>query len=165
MKKGIYFLLVLIGLASCSQDIVLNNTKSFQGIMNNEFWKTTDATATIGSGNSLNIVAVTLIDQMTLKVPLPATLVRQKDANSYITYALGASDLKKASYTKTLNNVTTNYQTGFGIGDGQIVITDYDGFTISGTYRFNAKNTNTASSEAPVLNLQNGVFYKIPITP
>ena len=165
MKKRIYLLLVLIGLTSCSQDIVLNSTKSFQGVMNNEFWKATDATATISSGNSLNIVAVTFIDQMTLKVPLPTTLVHQKDANSYITYALGTSDLKKASYTKTLNNVITNYQTGFGIGDGQIVITDYDGTTVSGTYRFNAKNTNSASQEAPILNLQNGVFYKIPIVP
>ncbi|PWA05639.1 DUF6252 family protein [Flavobacterium psychrotolerans] len=165
MKKGIYFLLFLIGLTSCSQDVTFNNNAAFQGVKDNVFWKASDAVAKIGTGSSLNIEAVTVNEKLTLTMPLPAKLVSQRDKSTYITYDLGASEAKKAIYVNTLNAVVLTYQTGFGIGDGQIVVTDYDGATISGTFRFNAKNTDATSEEAPILNLQSGVFYKVPIMP
>ena len=121
--------------------------------------------ASIGTSNSLLINAVTINETLTLKIPLPGSLVSQIDSSTYLTYVLGTSETRKASYTITLNTVVTSYQTGFGKGDGEIVITDYDGLTISGTYRFNAKNTDSSSEEAANVNFQKGSFYKVPITP
>lgn len=165
MKKGIYFILFLLVLTSCSQDIVFNNNAAFQGVKDNIFWKADDAMASIGTSNSLNIKAVTINETVILKIALPSSLVNQKDPSTYLTYVLGNSETRKASYSRTLNTISTSYQTGFGIGDGQIVITDYDGTSISGNFRFNAKNTNSSSLEATNVNFQNGFFYKVPITP
>ena len=51
--------------------------------------------------------------------------------------------------------------------NGEIKITDYDqtNFTISGTFKFNAANTNGSPFGGPILNFQYGEFYKIPIYP
>ncbi|WP_136151386.1 DUF6252 family protein [Flavobacterium sangjuense] len=50
--------------------------------------------------------------------------------------------------------------------NGEIKITEYDqvNFTISGTFKFNAANSN-GSSGNPILNFQHGEFYKIRIWP
>jgi len=164
MKKSIYLILFLSLLTSCSQDLVFNNNAAFQGVKDNLFWKADDAAATIDSGNSLNIQAVTLNETLTLKIKLPSTLVSQKDVSSHLPYELGKNEIAKATYVQTLNTIVSTYETGAGIGDGQIVVTDYDGETISGTYRFNAKNKDT-ESESSLVNFQKGVFYKVPITP
>jgi Family of unknown function (DUF6252) len=165
MKKRIYFILTLVVLASCSQDVTFNDKAAFQGVKDNEFWKASDAKAAITNNNKLTIEAVTLNETLTLKMPLPTTIVTQKNKNSYITHILGTSETKKASYIKILNLTEFLYQTGTSIGDGEIVITDYDGTTVSGTYRFNAENADPDSTENPIVNLQNGVFYKVPIVP
>lgn len=51
--------------------------------------------------------------------------------------------------------------------NGEIKITQYDNvnFTISGTFKFNAANSNGSPSGGPTLNFQYGEFYKIPIFP
>jgi hypothetical protein len=56
------------------------------------------------------------------------------------------------------------YLTQNGIGDGEIVITNYDGVTMSGTFRFNAINTINNSDQPNAVNFNKGNFYKIPIT-
>lgn len=50
---------------------------------------------------------------------------------------------------------------------GQIEITEYDdvNMTVSGTFKFNATNVNNNPAGGPILNYQNGAFYKVPIFP
>lgn len=165
MKKRIYILMLLIGLTSCGEDIVFNNNAAFQAIKNNDSWKAADASATVSDEASLLIQAVTINETVTLEIPLPTSLVSQKDSSTYITHNLGTSDTKTASYTTLLNGALLAYETGVNIGDGQIIITDYDGLTISGKFRFNAENIESESSESPTVNFQYGVFYKVPIVP
>ena len=51
--------------------------------------------------------------------------------------------------------------------NGEIIITEYDAvnYTISGTFKFNAANSNGSPFGGPILNFQHGEFYKIPIYP
>lgn len=164
MKKRIYILLLLIGLTSCGEDIVFNNDAAFQGVKNNESWKAADASATVTDDASMLIQAVTINETVTLEIPLPTTFVNQKDSSTYITYNLGTSDTKTATYTAIVNGALLAYETGTNIGDGQIIITDYDGLTISGKFRFNAENIES-STDSPTVNFQYGIFYKVPIAP
>jgi hypothetical protein len=82
------------------------------------------------------------------------------------TYFLGTSESKKAIYSVTdAANGLITFSTGFGVGEGQIVIKEYDvvNSTITGSFKFSAKNSNVSSSTNPVVNFQNGVFYKVPV--
>ena len=78
----------------------------------------------------------------------------------------GTSSSKTATYVLTDSNGSITFATGSGIGDGQIKITEYDDInnTVSGTFKFNAENIYNNPLAGPVLNFQQGVFYKIPIT-
>jgi hypothetical protein len=80
-------------------------------------------------------------------------------------YPLGTSTSKTASYVLTDSNGTTTFTTGTGIGDGQIIITDYDAIenTVSGSFKFNAENIYNNPLAGAVLNFQQGIFYKVPI--
>lgn len=51
--------------------------------------------------------------------------------------------------------------------NGEIKITEYDeeNFTVSGTFKFNAINSNNNPFGGPLLNFQYGEFYKVPIYP
>ena len=51
--------------------------------------------------------------------------------------------------------------------NGEIKITEYDqvNFTVSGTFKFNAANSNDSPFGGPILNFQYGEFYKVPIYP
>ena len=51
--------------------------------------------------------------------------------------------------------------------NGEINITEYDDVnkTVSGTFKFNAANSNGSPFGGPILNFQHGEFYKIPIYP
>ncbi len=47
--------------------------------------------------------------------------------------------------------------------NGVITITDSSNGTISGSFKFNALNTDTSLTSPDVLNFTNGAFYKIPL--
>ena len=49
--------------------------------------------------------------------------------------------------------------------NGEIKITEYDGATVSGTFKFNAPLVDGGSTDPEVLNYQYGVFYKVPVIP
>ena len=79
---------------------------------------------------------------------------------------MGTSTSKTATYVLTDATGTVTFATGFGIGEGQIVIEEYDAVknTVSGTFKFNAENIYNNPLVGPVLNFQYGRFYKIPVT-
>ena len=165
MKKILSLVILVFALGSCSQDIQFNNEAVFQGVKDNLFWRGSDAKAIYSvSQSTLTISAGTINETMTLKMPMVESPIAGNNDATHVTYVLGTSLDKTATYSYFDDLDEYFYETTNNIGDGEIVITEYDGTYITGTFRFNAKNTD-AESEAPeTVNMQSGVFYKIPVT-
>lgn len=163
MKKVLAFLFMTVALSSCSEDVKFNNEAVFQGVKDNLFWRGSDATAIVDSNDQVTVSATTLIETVSLEFPMPDELVFTKDETSHITMTLGNSVSRVARYSFFDEATEFTYSTGSARGDGQIVITEYDGMYISGTFRFNAPNDDPDSEAAESVNMQNGVFYRIPV--
>jgi hypothetical protein len=163
MKKILSFFIVIITLVSCGEDISFKDSAVFQGVKDNALWEGGNAIATIEVGNKLTIKAETLNESISLKIPKPTTTVDPRIPNSFITHVLGTGLTKKAVYLLTSGNQLYTYDTAIGVGDGEIVIKEYNGSVISGTFRFNALNTDLESEGQPSVNLQNGNFYRVPV--
>ncbi len=164
MKKLLFLFTVSIALISCGEDVRFNNQAVFQGVKDNIFWQGSDAKAILGS-NKLKIQAVSLTETMVLEIPIPSTSIDPKNENTFATYVLGTSTNKKASFVTTIADEVYEYQTGVQGDVGEVVVSQYDGVTVSGTFRFNAKNIDPTSTGNEFVNMQNGVFYKVPVTP
>ncbi len=156
MKKIISLFIVLFVLSSCSDDVRFN-TKALQGIKDGVLWRSSDCKAMIDAGNALTIVAVSQYETVTLKTT----------STNVAIYLLGTSDSKTASYTYAKTDQTWSYATGINSGEGQIEITEFDptNMTVSGKFRFNAKITASNALVSDNIVFQEGIFYKIPITP
>ncbi|MEN9908545.1 MAG: hypothetical protein RLZZ540_1694 [Bacteroidota bacterium] len=156
MKKHFLFLIVLFTLFSCQEDVRFNNP-AFQGTKDNVFWRAVQSIATVNSGGSLVIEAYTATEVVTLKT----------NSAAVGTYYIGTTSTSTATYVfkDPLTKESITFSSGFGVGDGQIVITEYDqvGKTISGTFKFNLENTFDNPLAGPTLNFQYGVFYKVPV--
>ena len=163
MKKILPFMGFMLMLTSCSQDVKFNNVAVFQGVIDNVSWKGGNAKATVDANNKLTVEAATLTEHVALIMPVPGTPIDPKNSNTFVKYILGTSTSRKATYSVTSNGNLYQYETSTGAGDGQIVISEYDGTTISGTFRFNVKNTDPDSEANQIVNLQSGVFYKVPV--
>lgn len=159
MKKPFLYLLLLISFISCSDNVKFNNP-TFEGQKDNVRWRASDAKATLVNG-ILTIEGFARNEKLTFVIPAPTTVVSHNDKNTYVTYLLGTSTTTTATYVMSGFSGETTFLTGLGIGDGKIVITGYDGVNnvVSGTFVFNAKNSNSNSLAEPKLNFQNGNFY------
>ncbi len=155
MKKHILFIVILFAFISCESDVKFNNP-TFEGQKDNVFWRAVDSKATLATNGSLTIEAFTRNEKVTLKTT----------STTAQTYPLGTSTSKTATYVLTDANGTITFSTGIGIGEGQIVIEEYDAVnkTVTGTFKFNAENINNNPLAGPLLNFQYGVFYKVPVT-
>ena len=155
MKKYLLFLVVVFAIFSCEENVSFNNP-SFQGMKDNVFWRAVDSKAFLASDGSLIIEGYTGNEILTLRTTFTAI---QR-------YPLGASNSKTAVYVLTIGADEISFKTGIGIGDGEIVITEYDDVnsTVSGTFKFNAENADGNPLAGDVLNFQQGVFYKVPIS-
>ena len=49
--------------------------------------------------------------------------------------------------------------------NGEVVITENTGDTVTGTFKFNAINANNNPLGPEMVNFQYGTFYKIPVIP
>lgn len=154
MKRIIAFLLVSLAITSCTQDIRFNNP-SVQGLKDDVLWRASDSYGSLNGTNALTIVALNQFETLTLKT----TSVNPG------TYILGTSDSKKATFNDTKDGGNVTYQTSIDVGDGEIIITEFDqeARTVTGTFRFNAKNTVSTPQGNDNMNFQEGVFYKVPI--
>ncbi|MFV8325749.1 DUF6252 family protein [Flavobacterium sp. ZS1P14] len=155
MKNYFLFIVVIFSLVSCQEDVSFNSP-SLQGVKDNVFWRAVQSKATLASDGSLLIEAYTRNETLSLKVT----------STNAQTYFLGTSESKKVTYVLTdATGGLITFSTGFGIGDGQIVITDYDAVnkTVTGTFKFNAENTYNNPLAGPVVNFQQGIFYKVPV--
>ena len=156
MKKIMLSLSVIFLLVSCQEDIKFNNP-ALQGVKDNVFWRSTQSKATLSGDGSLLIKGYTSTETVSLKTA--STKVQ--------TYILGTGVTNKASYEHKEGTTTTTFSTAGGIGNGEIVITEYDVVTktVSGTFKFNAENSDKNSAAGTNLNFQQGVFYKVPVSP
>jgi hypothetical protein len=163
MKKFLSYVVIFLAFVSCGEDISDKTSAVFQGVKDNGVWEGGNAVATIEVGNKMTIKASTLNETMSLKIPKPGAIVDPSNSNNFITYALGTSLARKASYVISTGTEVFTYETGIGVGDGEIVIKEYDGKVISGTFRFNAHNLDLESEAQEIVNMQNGVFYRVPV--
>jgi hypothetical protein len=154
MKKYLLLVLVLVSVLSCTEDVRFNNP-SFQGLKDNVFWRAIQSQATIEANGSLTIKGFTSNEVITLKTT----------STTLQTYPVGTSESKTATYVLTDAAGELTFSSGTGIGNGQIVITEYDNVnnTISGTFKFNIENVFNNPLAGATLNFQQGVFYKVPI--
>lgn len=161
MKKQLLYIFLFFAFISCRDEVKFNNP-SFEGQKDNVFWRAVDFKAYFDDSaanhvhSGLTIVAYTRNETVTL------TTV----SNTPQTYFLGTSDSNTATYVLTDANGTITFATGIGIGEGQIVIEEYDAVnkTVTGTFKFNAENIYNNPLAGPILNFQYGRFYKIPVT-
>ena len=156
MKKQLLYILLLFAFISCQDDVKFNSP-SFEGQKDNVFWRAVDSKAILAANGSLSIEGYTRNEKLTLKT---TSTIPQ-------TYILGTSTSKTATYVLTDANGTITFSTGTGIGDGEIVIEEYDAVnkTVTGTFKFNAENIYNNPLAGPILNFQYGKFYKVPVTP
>jgi hypothetical protein len=156
MKKQLLFIFLLFAFISCTDDVKFNSP-SFEGRKDNVFWRAVDSKAIIASNGSLSIEAFTRNEKVTLKTT--STLPQ--------TYILGTGTAIIATYVLTEASGTITFSTGTGIGDGEIVIEEYDAVnkTVTGTFKFNAENILNNPLAGSILNFQYGTFYKVPVTP
>ncbi|MFA9192148.1 DUF6252 family protein [Flavobacterium sp. FZUC8N2.13] len=157
MKKLFLFLIALFSLFSCEEDVRFNNP-SFQANKDNVFWRAIQSTATVNPGGTLIIEAYTATEIVTLKT----------SSVTSGTYFIGTTPMNTATYvfTDPLTKESLTFSSGFGVGNGEIVITEYNQIekTISGTFKFNIENIFNDPLAEATLNFQHGFFYKIPIT-
>lgn len=155
MKKYVYFLSLLLLFVSCSSEDVTFNTRAFQTLKDNTFWRAQVYKAEIETNGFFTIDGSLGYEQIRFQIPEPAEK----------TYILGIDDDTKAIYKNTEEGLEAEFSTGTGIGNGEISITEYNTVdnTISGTFKFTAVN-NDSRAVKQTMHFSEGVFYKIPIT-
>ena len=154
MKKQFLYLFLFFAFISCSTEVEFNNP-AFEGQKDNVFWRAVDAKASLGSNGSLTIDAYTRNEKLTLKT----------SSVNLDTYTLGTNNSDTATYILTDASGAITFSTGIGIGEGEIILEEYDAInrTVTGTFKFNAENIYSNPLAGPILNFQYGHFYKIPI--
>jgi len=146
----------LFALSSCSDDVRFN-TKALQGVKDGVFWKSSDCRASLDPGNVLTIEAVSQYDKVTLKTT----------STNVAIYPLGTIDDNVATYTYGVPGQEFKYATGMNVGDGLIEITEFDPthMTVSGKFWFSSQISVANPLVSEKVNFQEGIFYKIPISP
>ena len=156
MKKLLLYIFLFFAFISCTDNVTFNSP-TFEGRKDNVFWRAVDAKATVTPNGSFIIEAFTRNEKVTLNTT--STLPQ--------TYSIGNSTTVMATYVLNDAGGTITFSTGTGIGDGKIVIEEYDAVnkTVTGTFKFNAENILNNPLVGPIMNFQYGTFYKVPITP
>ena len=155
MKKYLVVTLCFLSLLSCQEEVSFN-IPAIQGLKDSVFWRATNYKATLATDGSVDVQGFTVNETLHIKVSTTDSGI----------YLLGLNPNDKIIYEKTQGTGSIIYSSNL-VNDGQIIITEFDAVkkTISGTFRFNAAlQSNTILPDAaPILNFQQGVFYKVPI--
>lgn len=142
------------GAVAAAQTPLINvgaNYTSDCTLVNGEYvCETSHQTTTTGNGSGLKVAIITAAGKVTqVKIASPGNYYAPGDIIT-ITGGNGAAKFK------VLNIMGSN---------GEIEITENDGKTISGKFKFNAVKNPTNPQISDILNFQYGEFYKVPITP
>lgn len=154
MSRFFSVIVLLFMLVSCEDQVKFNNP-AVQGLKDNVIWRATLFTAVQEADGSLTIVAYQKNQILTLKT----------SSTSVQTYPLGVNLANNVKLVEKVGDVQTVFSTGINSGDGQIVITELDAVnhTITGEFKFNAKNESLDPLAKPNVNFQKGIFYKVPL--
>jgi hypothetical protein len=141
------------GAVAAAQTPLLNvgaNYTSDCTLVNGEYvCNTSHETTSTGNGSGLKVAIITAAGKVTqVKIASPGNFYAPGDI---ITISGGNG----AAKFKVLNTMGSN---------GEIEITENDGKTISGTFKFNAVKNGINPQITDLLNFQYGAFYKLPIT-
>jgi hypothetical protein len=155
MSRFLWVISLFFVLVSC-EDRVKFNDPTFQGLKDNVIWKATLIVAVQYPDGSLVMDAYKKSEILTLKTKSTKPQV----------YSLGVDLLNSATFVQEIYAEKTAFSTGTNSGDGQIEITEYDAVnsTITGTFKFNAKNESKDAITSPNINFEQGTFYQIPLT-
>ncbi|WP_338377038.1 DUF6252 family protein [uncultured Flavobacterium sp.] len=149
MKKLILVLTILVSFVSCTDDVTFNDP-SFQGMKDGETWRANDARVILNPDGSMIVEAYSQFEIVTFEVSSSNVGIR--------TFGVNTSNV--ATYEVTIDGVTDTYETGVGIGSGELEITESPAVSgkLSGTFKFRAVNANGIEA-----GITNGVIYSIPV--
>ena len=149
MRKIILVLLIITSFVSCTDDVTFNDP-SFQGIRNGENWRANDARVILNSNGTMTVEAYSQYEKVVFEVSSAAVGTR--------VFGLNASNVAK--YESTIDGVTSTYETGIDIGNGELKITESPNVTgkLSGTFKFRAVDNNGNE-----VGYTDGVIYSIPV--
>ena len=149
-------LLILLVLLGCSEDISRPDP-AVQGLKDGVQWRANDQYAVLHQDGSISVIGLTQYETLTMTV----------QNHNEATFIFGDSASRIANFTDTSGDNEISFSTGLNIGDGQLIIEDYDEVanTVTGTFRFNAVNDQQDPETGEILNFQQGHFYKVPVIP
>lgn len=155
MRKALFFIVAAIALSSCTEDVSMPNP-GFQGLKDDVLWRGSGAKAELMEGGAVSIQGARKFE--TLILDIPSTEVG--------TYILGENEAAMATFI--VNNGAEQYTYTTGTDNpagGEIRITEYDSANrlLTGSFRFNAIVVDDNPTVMPILNFQQGIFYKIPV--
>ena len=153
MRKFIYFYVLAINFFSCQEDVQFNNP-AIQAQKQGVLWRASEFKVSLTSNGEVVILGSKGLESVTLKTTTitPHTSIFGVDASNF------------GEYNNNVVGFKGNYSTGFNGGSGQLIISNYENNTITGSFKFKAINTNTMLENPDSVNFTEGVFYKIPIT-
>lgn len=156
MKKIASILLLVFVLVSCTTD-VKRNDPAFEAYKDDIRWMANTTYAELAANQSITITGLKQFETVVLKV---------RSVNPG-TYPIGVNSLTTGTYTHDRDGIALEYTTGTDMGDGEVVIEEYDPITmrISGTFRFNAEKVGDDPEGGDVMNFQYGYFYRVPVVP
>ncbi len=145
MKKLLYPLLLLLFLASCSDEVQFN-TPSIQGTTDAGFFHAFDAVAHKNEDGSVSLVGKEGSRQLTIKLP---SVVEGAH------YELGVDTATIAKFT-TVDGVIYSTDT---TGNGEVFLKSIENGVLSGEFHFNARVNGV---EGDTLNFSQGAFLSVP---
>lgn len=154
MKKLFSIIVILIAFSSCQEEVKFNDP-GFQAFRDDILFKGIDVRAYKSSTGALRIVALAQEEEVEL-------ITTSSNTGSY---PLGTSISNVATYTNTRDGNEIFYTTGNDIGNGEIKITDNADNTITGSFKFNARNVFNNPLGGELVNFQYGAFYRIIVIP
>ncbi|MFP2997491.1 DUF6252 family protein [Spongiivirga sp. MCCC 1A20706] len=145
MKKVLFLFVLLCAMVSCEDDID-DNTPAFQGTIDGEFFRATELSVQPGEDDVWILEGSMTVEKITLQIV---------DLNTGI-YDLGQNLRNTGTYSI---EGEVSFFTGETGNTGNVTISEYnteEGF-ISGVFKF------TANNEDGSVNVQDGIFYRVPI--
>lgn len=153
MRKILCLIITITAFFGCGDEVQFN-TPALQGNKNYQLWSATYFDAVLTENGILTINAGDKFEKMTFNLSSlqEGTYVLSEISDSRIDFL----DLENISYS-TINPPS---QEGALYPEiGQVVITEFDGKTITGTFRFIAFSSDGLHS----VGFNQGVLYKVPV--
>lgn len=156
MKKIVIIFWLAVSLISCSEDIKFNDP-AFQGVVNNESWRSTSREAQLNTDGSITIKGMRGYETMEIQIATTAL-------NDTISF--GNNNSSFAKFTVNAPESLTIYETTVAGGNGKVVLEEInllEGFVSGKVLFFNAPITFGLPIYESSLNFYDGTFYRVPI--